>query len=281
MAQYTISGVPITTEGRRLVGIITRRDLRFLESGETPIADIMTSSGLVTATGTVTLDEAEKILMANKVEKLLLVDGNGLLTGLITIKDIDMMKRFPDACKDRQGRLRVGAAIGVFDYERAESLISKGVDVLIVDSAHGHSSNVIDTVSAIKKRWEIQVIAGNVSRWSQSWDRSRVDLYYAGHLWRWCSSDHGGLGSSDRGGQRRRAGYRRRRYSLLRRHHQSDRSWSPRLYGWWIISWRYGKPRTDRALSGPDIQGLPWNGIARGDGSGFKRTLPAENNRTR
>jgi IMP dehydrogenase len=123
----------------------------------------MTSSGLVTATGTVTLDEAEKILMANKVEKLLLVDGNGLLTGLITIKDIDMMKRFPDACKDRQGRLRVGAAIGVFDYERAESLISKGVDVLIVDSAHGHSSNVIDTVSAIKKRWEIQVIAGNVA----------------------------------------------------------------------------------------------------------------------
>ena len=163
MDQYNISGVPITTEGRRLVGIITRRDLRFLESGETPIADIMTSSGLVTATGTVTLDEAEKILMANKVEKLLLVDGNGLLTGLITIKDIDMMKRFPDACKDRQGRLRVGAAIGVFDYERAESLISKGVDVLIVDSAHGHSSNVIDTVSAIKKRWEIQVIAGNVA----------------------------------------------------------------------------------------------------------------------
>ena len=93
----------------------------------------------------------------------MLVDGNGLLTGLITIKDIDMMKRFPDACKDRQGRLRVGAAIGVFDYERAESLISKGVDVLIVDSAHGHSSNVIDTVSAIKKRWEIQVIAGNVA----------------------------------------------------------------------------------------------------------------------
>ena len=101
--------------------------------------------------------------MANKVEKLLLVDGNGLLTGLITIKDIDMMKRFPDACKDRQGRLRVGAAIGVFDYERAESLISKGVDVLIVDSAHGHSSNVIETVSVIKKRWEIQVIAGNVA----------------------------------------------------------------------------------------------------------------------
>jgi IMP dehydrogenase/GMP reductase len=119
MDQYNISGVPITAEDRRLVGIITRRDLRFLESGETPIAEIMTKSSLVTATGAVSLDEAEKILMANKVEKLLLVDGRGLLTGLITIKDIDMMKRFPNACKDRQGRLRVGAAVGVFDFDRA------------------------------------------------------------------------------------------------------------------------------------------------------------------
>jgi IMP dehydrogenase len=163
MDQHNISGVPITGDGRRLVGIITRRDLRFLESGETPVAEIMTKSGLVTATGAVTLDEAETILMANKVEKLLLVDAAGLLTGLITIKDIDMMKRFPHACKDRQGRLRVGAAIGVFDFERAASLIAKGVDMLVVDSAHGHSSNVIETVTTIKKRWEIDVVAGNVA----------------------------------------------------------------------------------------------------------------------
>ncbi|MFM8435858.1 MAG: IMP dehydrogenase, partial [Planctomycetia bacterium] len=99
MDQHNIAGVPITADGRRLVGIITRRDLRFLESGETPVAEIMTKTGLVTATGTVSLDDAEKILMANKVEKLLLVDPAGLLTGLITIKDIDMMKRFPSACK--------------------------------------------------------------------------------------------------------------------------------------------------------------------------------------
>ena len=163
MDQQNISGVPITDDGRRLVGIITRRDLRFLESGETPIAEIMTKSGLVTATGTVSLDEAEKILMANKVEKLLLVDGRGLLTGLITIKDIDMMKRFPAACKDRQGRLRVGAALGVFDFDRAAAMIAKGVDVLVVDSAHGHSANVLETVAAIKKRWEIEVVAGNVA----------------------------------------------------------------------------------------------------------------------
>ncbi|MFM7244241.1 MAG: IMP dehydrogenase [Planctomycetaceae bacterium] len=163
MDQQNISGVPITADGRRLVGIITRRDLRFLETGETPIAEIMTKSGLVTATGTVSLDEAETILMANKVEKLLLVDAQGLLTGLITIKDIDMMKRFPNACKDRQGRLRVGAAIGVFDHDRAAAMIAKGVDMLVVDSAHGHSANVLETVSAIKQRWEIEVVAGNVA----------------------------------------------------------------------------------------------------------------------
>jgi IMP dehydrogenase len=163
MDQQNISGVPITADGRRLVGIITRRDLRFLESGETPISEIMTKSGLVTATGTVSLDDAETILMANKVEKLLLVDAQGLLTGLITIKDIDMMKRFPNACKDRQGRLRVGAAIGVFDHDRAAAMIAKGVDMLVVDSAHGHSANVLETVSAIKKRWEIEVVAGNVA----------------------------------------------------------------------------------------------------------------------
>jgi len=163
MDQQNISGVPITSDGRKLVGIITRRDLRFLESGETPVAEIMTKSGLVTATGAVSLDEAEKILMANKVEKLLLVDAQGLLTGLITGKDIDMMKRFPKACKDRQGRLRVGAAVGVFDYDRAAAMIAKGVDVLVVDSAHGHSSNVLETVGAIKRRWEIEVVAGNVA----------------------------------------------------------------------------------------------------------------------
>ena len=123
----------------------------------------MTRENLVTATGTVTLAEAEKILMAKKVEKLLLVDEDYRLTGLITIKDVDMMKSFPNACKDSQGRLRVGGAVGVHDYERAESLIRQGVDVLVVDSAHGHSANVLETVRTIKKRWEIDVIAGNIA----------------------------------------------------------------------------------------------------------------------
>lgn len=162
MDESKVSGIPIT-EGGKLVGILTRRDLRFLEDNSLPIAQVMTRDPLVTATGTVTLGEAEKILMAKKVEKLLLVDEDYQLTGLITIKDIDMMRRFPQACKDEQGRLRVGAACGVFDLERAASLIEKDVDFLVVDSAHGHSSNVVETVKQIKQKWDIDVVAGNVA----------------------------------------------------------------------------------------------------------------------
>jgi IMP dehydrogenase len=115
--------------------------------------------------GNVTLEEAERILTAKRVEKLLLVDENRKLTGLITIRDIDMMKRFPRACKDPQGRLRVGAAVGVGDLQRAEALVRQGVDLLVVDSAHGHSKNVIDSVREIKqqKDWDIDVIAGNIA----------------------------------------------------------------------------------------------------------------------
>jgi len=166
MDESKISGIPITESGK-LVGILTRRDLRFLEDNSLPIAQVMTRENLVTATvtatATVTLGEAEKILMAKKVEKLLLVDEEYQLTGLITIKDIDMMRRFPQACKDRQGRLRVGAAIGVFDFDRAASLIEKDVDFLVVDSAHGHSSNVIETVERLKQKRDIDIVAGNVA----------------------------------------------------------------------------------------------------------------------
>lgn len=163
MDQFNVSGVPITQHDGRLVGIITRRDMRFLADRNCRVSEVMTSENLVTATGAVTLEQAETILMEKKVEKLLLVDENLRLTGLITIKDIDMMRRFPNACKDGQGRLRVGAAVGVRDFQRVESLIRKGVDVLVVDSAHGHSSNVIETVREIKRQWDIDVVAGNVA----------------------------------------------------------------------------------------------------------------------
>jgi IMP dehydrogenase len=162
MSENKISGVPITVDGV-LKGILTRRDLRFLTDDAQRIAEVMTHENLVTASEETTLEDAERILTRNRVEKLLLVDDKYHLRGLITIKDIDKLSRFPHACKDPRGRLRVGAAIGVHDYERADSLIRAGVDVLVVDSAHGHSSNVIETVAEIKKRFAIEVIAGNVA----------------------------------------------------------------------------------------------------------------------
>jgi IMP dehydrogenase len=162
MEQHKISGVPIVA-GDKLKGILTRRDLRFRTDNEQKIAEVMTKDNLVTASADTTLDKAETILTRNKVEKLLLVDDQYRLRGLITIKDIDKLQNFPNACKDQRGRLRVGAAVGVFDFERAASLIQAGVDVLVVDSAHGHSRNVIESVREIKRQFKIDVIAGNVA----------------------------------------------------------------------------------------------------------------------
>jgi IMP dehydrogenase len=165
MDQANVSGIPIVNADHILVGILTRRDLRFLENPEFPVSQVMTRENLVTAVGNVTLEEAERILTAKRVEKLLLVDENRKLTGLITIRDIDMMKRFPRACKDSLGRLRVGAAIGVGGFDRAQALVEQGVDLLVVDSAHGHSKNVLDTVTEIKQQrsWDIDVMAGNIA----------------------------------------------------------------------------------------------------------------------
>ncbi len=162
MSGHNISGVPITVNGR-LRGILTRRDLRFLEENDLRIEDVMTKDNLVTAPADTSLEEADRILTKNKVEKLLLVDDEYRLKGLITIKDIDKLHRYPNACKDSRGRLRVGAAVGVQDFERIQSLIEADVDVLIVDSAHGHSKNVVETVRRIKKDFSIEVVAGNVA----------------------------------------------------------------------------------------------------------------------
>jgi IMP dehydrogenase len=162
MEQHNIGGVPITVDGQ-LKGILTRRDLRFLTNNNQRLSEVMTKDNLVTAQENTTLEAAERILTENKVEKLLLVDEKYKLRGLITIKDIDKLTNFPQACKDKRGRLRVGAAIGVHDLERAESLIRAGVDVLVVDSAHGHSCNVIETVMGVKNRHDIDVIAGNIA----------------------------------------------------------------------------------------------------------------------
>ncbi|NLX21122.1 MAG: IMP dehydrogenase [Phycisphaerae bacterium] len=164
MRLHNVSGVPITVEGGKLVGIITSRDLRFLPASENRlIREVMTDQDLVTAPPDTTLEAAEKILHTHKVEKLLLVHADGRLAGLITIRDIERSRLFPTSCKDDRGRLRVGAAVGVHEYERVESLIANDVDVVVVDSAHGHSENVIETVRTIRQRYKIDIIAGNVA----------------------------------------------------------------------------------------------------------------------
>ena len=162
MSDFNISGIPIVKDGR-LVGILTKRDLTFQDQAEARIEDVMTSSGLVTAPAGTTVAEARDILHRNKVEKLPLVDKDFRLQGLITKRDIDKLEQFPVACRDERGRLRVGAAVGVHDLERVEHLIRKDVDVIVVDSAHGHSKSVMETVRLIKKSFSIEVVAGNVA----------------------------------------------------------------------------------------------------------------------
>jgi len=162
MDEHNISGIPIIA-GDRLVGILTRRDMKFMEGQDVAIADVMTRENLITGSPSTTLEEAERVLLANKVEKLPLVDDAGTLVGLITIKDIEKLHQFPNACRDDRGRLRVGAAVGVHDYERARRLIAKDVDLLVVDTAHGHSANVMETVKKLKNAHDIQLVAGNVA----------------------------------------------------------------------------------------------------------------------
>ena len=165
MATYHISGVPITDEAGTLVGILTNRDLRFAPDKTQPVSGVMTSRDLVTAPVGTTLAEAEAILHRHKIEKLPVVDSEGKLCGLITVKDIQKRIEFPKATKDPQGRLRVGAAVGVGPdaWERAGALVETGVDLLVIDTAHGHSAAVPEMVSRVKSEFGIEVMAGNVA----------------------------------------------------------------------------------------------------------------------
>ncbi|KFZ39414.1 IMP dehydrogenase [Thermoactinomyces sp. Gus2-1] len=166
MAKYRISGVPIVDENRKLVGIITNRDLRFVRDYAMPIQEVMTTEPLVTAPVGTTLEQAEEILQKHKIEKLPLVDENGVLKGLITIKDIEKATQFPDAAKDKQGRLLVGAAVGVSkDMERrVQALIDAEVDLIVVDTAHGHSKGVLDAIHALRRKYpDLVIVAGNVA----------------------------------------------------------------------------------------------------------------------
>jgi IMP dehydrogenase len=165
MARYKISGVPITDGGGKLVGLLTNRDLRFVEVVDQPIANVMRKPPLVTAPLGTTLEQAKEILWQHRIEKLPIVDDDGTLRGLITVKDIKKQTEFPFATHDDRGRLRVGAAIGVGNdaMDRAEALVAAGVDVLVVDTAHGHSLGVLDMVKQVKGAWDIDVIGGNIA----------------------------------------------------------------------------------------------------------------------
>jgi IMP dehydrogenase len=178
MSTYRISGIPIVDSNGKLVGIVTNRDLRFEPDPDAEISRYMTNSNLITAPVGTTLEEAEKILQKYKIEKLPVVDKNGYLKGLITFKDIQKKKKYPNACKDELGRLRVGAAVGIRSdtIERVEELKKVGVDVIVIDTAHGHSKGVIEMLKKIKKKFpELDVIAGNVAT-----GEATLDLIKAG-----------------------------------------------------------------------------------------------------
>ncbi|MCZ7604442.1 MAG: IMP dehydrogenase [Melioribacteraceae bacterium] len=165
MAKYRISGIPIVDDKHKLIGILTNRDLRFEPNIKQKVFDVMTKDNLITAPKGTTLEKAEKILQKYRIEKLPVVDGNGILIGLITFKDIAKKKKFPNACKDEMGRLRVGAAVGVSadTLDRVQALIDAGSDAIIVDTAHGHSEGVLKTIKSIRRKHKnLQLIAGNI-----------------------------------------------------------------------------------------------------------------------
>lgn len=164
MTEYHISGVPVVKEGK-LVGILTNRDVRFETNLDQPVADVMTKEHLVTVTDNITLEESKALLHKHRIEKLLVVDEDYNLKGLITIKDIEKIKKYPDACKDALGRLRVGAAVGIIDREeRVQALVNAGVDVIVIDTSHGHSKGVIDAVRDTKRNFpHCELVAGNVA----------------------------------------------------------------------------------------------------------------------
>ncbi len=176
MTKFSVSGIPIV-EGGKLVGILTNRDLRFQPNRNLKVADVMTKDHLVVAPVGTTLEEAEKILQKHKIEKLPVVDKAGKLKGLITFKDIQKKKRFPNACKDKHGRLRVGAAVGIAadTMERVQALVSAGVDVVVIDTAHGHSKGVLEMVKKVKSKFAIEIIAGNVGT-----KEATIDIIKAG-----------------------------------------------------------------------------------------------------
>lgn len=179
MKKYSISGIPVVDKNFKLVGILTNRDLRFEPNVKLKVRDLMTTENLIIAPIGTNLEDAEKILQKNKIEKLPVVDKNGILKGLITFKDIMKKKKHPYACKDEHGRLRVGAAVGVTSdsIERVEALTGSGADVIVIDTAHGHSEGVLKTIKSVRKKFKsIQLVAGNIATYEAAVDMAECGV---------------------------------------------------------------------------------------------------------
>jgi len=184
MAKYHISGIPIINKEKKLVGILTNRDIRFLEDKSLKINSVMTKENLITAPVGTTLEEAKRTLHKNRIEKLPIVDEDYILKGLITIKDIEKVEQYPNSCKDTKGRLRVGGAVGVSQemLDRVEALVKAKVDVIVIDTAHGHSTRVVEVIKEIKQTFNIELIGGNVATFdgAESLIKAGVDAIKVG-----------------------------------------------------------------------------------------------------
>jgi IMP dehydrogenase len=229
MRKYKISGVPITDKGK-LVGMVTTRDLRFVDDDSLLIQQVMTKDNLITAREGVSMEEAKGILHKHRIEKLPVVDTKMRIKGLITFKDIKKKMDFPMACKDTEGRLRVGAAVGVGAdaLKRVDLLVESNVDLITIDTAHGHSQNVLDALTKIKTRHrKLQVVAGNVATARAATDLIKSgadcikDMYDAGGRRHRGATDHGYQGLRARGLKSQRSRDRRWRHQIQRRYHQS------------------------------------------------------------
>ena len=263
MGKYKISGVPICRDGK-LIGIITNRDMRFMTAADfaQPIAAVMTQENLVTAPVGTTLLQAQDILRQHKIEKLPIVDNNGTLKGLITIKDIEKSVQYPNSARDDKGRLLCGAAIGATAdvLDRVAALIEAGVDVVVLDSAHGHNSNVVNSVAKVKKAYpDLPLVAGNIATAEAA--KALID---AG-----ADAVRRGL----RGFQVRYPRHRGRRYQVQRRYRQGACRRRQRRNGRLPCCRMRGKPRRQGDLSGQTVQGLPRHGQPRRNGQRQRRPL--------
>ena len=285
MRKYKISGVPITEHGK-LVGILTNRDLRFETRFDIPIDKVMTKKNLITVPVGTTLEEAEKILHEHRVEKLLVVDDKYNLKGLITVKDIQKKLKYPNAAKDSQGRLRVGAAIGATgDFlERAQELAEAKVDVLAIDSAHGHSTKVLDAVKLVKSKLpDVELLAGNVATFDGACELARAGAdgikvgIGPGSI---CTTrivtgagvpQITAIAEAYRATKdARRSHHRRWRHQVFRRHHQGPGCGRERGHDRIALRRHRRKPGRIDSLSRPLLQVLSRHGIDRRHGAGFQ-----------